>query len=337
MDYYSKLIISEDFNKLIEELQKSNINFSKDEITAPISINTPDYTGSGKIKVLEDENIINLNPELGYEYIKNTNHIVSGYDESLISIPALEGNGYMFAHSLVTLKSEKYIPIVKLSLNFYTKSRTLVNNSNLIKYADDLSIQSKIDYVLDKIKLLEEYTIQNSIILIDGPLIGGQISEYNIKLNLNLLKKGVIPIFIVKNSDSSLIVDNLYEGQYNSDFEFAFKALKKGQRTSLYMYQDINSKNKNKIFTYIKPYEHVSPIRLEIHEEAYKFYKNQLDNIFNCIYYLLLSQGNVNNPQPKIVAIAEEYAREVLKTINIDDIIFKSGLVPTMNYTRFGW
>ena len=48
MDYYSKLIISEDFNKLIEELQKSNINFSKDEITAPISINTPDYTGSGK-------------------------------------------------------------------------------------------------------------------------------------------------------------------------------------------------------------------------------------------------------------------------------------------------
>ncbi len=337
MDYYSKLIISEDFNKLIEELQKSNINFSKDEITAPISINTPDYNGNGKIKVLEDKNIINLNPELGYEYIKNTNHIVSGYDESLISIPALEGNGYMFAHSLVTLKSEKYIPIVKLSLNFYTKSRTLVNNSNLIKYADDLSIQSKIDYVLDKIKLLEEYTIQNSIILIDGPLIGGQISEYNIKLNLNLLKKGVIPIFIVKNSDSSLIVDNLYEGQYNSDFEFAFKILKKGQRTSLYMYQDINSRNKNKIFTYIKPYEHVSPIRFEIHEETYKFYKNQLDNIFNCIYYLLLSQGNVNNPQPKIVAIAEEYAREVLKTINIDDIIFKSGLVPTMNYTRFGW
>ena len=337
MDYYSKLIISEDFDKLIEELQHSNINFSKDESKSPISLNVSDYYGNGVIKVLEKENVINLNPELGYKYIQTAKRIISAYDESLINIPALEGDGYMFAHSLVILNSEKYIPIVKLSLNFYTKSRILVDNSTMIKYADDSSIQSKIDYIQDRIELLINYTPSNSIILIDGPLIGGQISEDNIKLNLNLLKNGVIPIFVVKNSYSSLIVDNLYKGQYNSDFEFAFKTLKKGQRTSLYMYQDTNSKNKNKIFTYIKPYEQVSPIRFELHEETYKFYKNQLDNIFNCIDYFLLSQGDVNNPQPKIVAIAEAYAREVLKTINIDDIIFKSGLVPTMNYTRFGW
>ncbi len=337
MDYYSKLIVSEDFNKLITELQSSHINFNTDEITTPSSFKTSDYNGNGNIKVLENENVINLNAELGYEYIQNNNHIISGYDESLISIPALEGNGYMFAHSLVILNPEKYIPIVKLSLNFYTKSRTLVTNSTLIKYAKDPSVKSKIDYVQDKSELLKNYTPPNSIIFIDGPLIGGQLSQLNINLNGDLLNKNIIPIFIVKNSDSSLIIDNLYKGQYNSDFEFAFKTLKKGQRTNLYMYQDAYSKNKNKIFTYIKPYDNVSPIRFELHEETYKFYKNQLNNIFNCIYYLLLSQGNSKNPQPKIVAIAEAYAREVLKTININDIIFKSGLVPTMNYTRFGW
>ena len=43
MDYYSKLIISEDFDKLIEELQHSNINFSKDESKSPISLNVSDY------------------------------------------------------------------------------------------------------------------------------------------------------------------------------------------------------------------------------------------------------------------------------------------------------
>ena len=337
MDYYSKLIVGEDFNKLIIELEKSNINFSTDEIPKPNAFQASDYNGNGNIKVLENQNVINLDPILGYEYIQDGKHLLSGYDESLISIPALEGTAYMFAHSLTILTNKKYIPIVKLSLNFYTKSRTLINNSTLIKYADDPTIKSKLDYVKDKSELLINYTPLNSIIFIDGPLIGEQLSDYNVKLNLELLNKGIIPIFIVKNSASSLVTDSIYKGQYNSDFEFAFKTLKKGQRTCLYHYQDMYSKSKSKVFVYIKPYNNVSPIRFEFHEETYKFYKNQLNSIFNCIYYLLLSQGNNNDPQPKIVAIAEEYAREVLKTVNVNDIIFKSGLVPTMNYTRFGW
>ncbi|PYB67463.1 hypothetical protein DMB44_09020 [Thermoplasma sp. Kam2015] len=337
MDYYSKLIISNDFNKLIVELQNSHINFNKDEISLPISFNVSDYDGNGNIKVLENENAINLVPELGYEYIRDGNRLISGYDESLISIPALEGIAFMFAHSLVILNAEKYIPIVKLSLNFYTRSRALISNSTLIKYAEDASVDSKKDYVRDKSDLLINFAHHDSIILIDGPLIGGQVSDSNIDLNRKLLKKGIIPVYIVKNSNSSLIVDNLYNGQYNSDFEFAFKTLKKGQRTSLYHYQDMYSKDKNKIFTYIKPYSNVSPIRLELHETTYKLYESELNNIFDSIYYLFLAQGNSSNPQPRIVAIAEAYAREVLRAIDVNDIIFKSGLIPTMNYTRFGW
>lgn len=336
-DYYSQLILSEDFNNLIAELQNLNVNFDSKGITFPSRIESSDYQGTGKIKVIEDISAIDLNPMLGYEYIKNSNYIISGYDESLISIPALEGTGYIFAHALVILNSERYIPILKLSFNFYTKSKILIEKSNLIKYTENQSIQYKIDYMMTRNELIIKYNPSNSIILIDGPLLGGQESIHNIVLNSELLKKKVIPVFIVKNSYSSLLVDNLYEGKYNSDFEFAFKILKKGQRTGLYYYQDAYNSNNAKIFTYLKPYDNVSPIRLEVHEDTYKSYKDQLNKIFNIIYYLLISQGDVKNPQPKIVAIAEDYAREVLKAVNMDNIIFKSGLIPTINYTRFGW
>ena len=55
------------------------------------------------------------------------------------------------------------------------------------------------------------------------------------------------------------------------------------------------------------------------------------------IYYQILVQGNDNDPQVRLIAIAEKYARSTLKLVNIDKILKKVGIIPTANQKRFGW
>ena len=57
----------------------------------------------------------------------------------------------------------------------------------------------------------------------------------------------------------------------------------------------------------------------------------------NLIYYLLLVQGYLQNPQIRPIAVAEKYARAILKMTDIDKLVRDSGLIPTMNQERFGW
>jgi hypothetical protein len=52
---------------------------------------------------------------------------------------------------------------------------------------------------------------------------------------------------------------------------------------------------------------------------------------------LLLVQGDFKNPQIRSISIAEKYARATLKLMNVNQIMKKSGIVPTMNQERFGW
>lgn len=56
----------------------------------------------------------------------------------------------------------------------------------------------------------------------------------------------------------------------------------------------------------------------------------------NLIYYLLLAQGNPKNPQIRPIAIAEAYARATLKLIDLNQLLRRFGLVPTINQERFG-
>lgn len=55
------------------------------------------------------------------------------------------------------------------------------------------------------------------------------------------------------------------------------------------------------------------------------------------VYYLLLVQGDLKNPQIRPIAIAEKYARKTLQLIDINKLTYGSGLIPTMNQDRFGW
>ena len=59
-------------------------------------------------------------------------------------------------------------------------------------------------------------------------------------------------------------------------------------------------------------------------------------NCLDCIYFAILAQGDLKNPQVRPVAIAERYARETVKFLDANSIMKNSSLMPTMNQARFG-
>ena len=176
---------------------------------------------------------------------------------------------------------------------------------------------------------------ENSILFIDGPLIGKQMNVYTLKLNEELLKKVVIPIFVVKNSSSNLVTDNVQElkGKFNSDMHWAHKLLKPGQRTNFFLYRDLYNTNNSKVFCYIKPFG-VSPQRIEVHPTTYYRNKEFICQMMDIIYFLYLVHADLKNPQVRPIAIAEQFARETKKIYNVDKILTESKLQPTMNQAR---
>ncbi len=194
-------------------------------------------------------------------------------------------------------------------------------------------------YTIDKVNFLKNNLPQNTLLFIDGPLIGGDWYVEMISAVINYFNpNNIIPVFIVKNSNSSIIVDNTpnLKGKYNTDVHWAYRHLKKGERTSFFKYQDKNNPRNARIFCYIKAFD-TSPLRVEFHPSTFDKYKSMIYDILDTIYYLLLVQGNPSNPQIRPIAIAEKYARETLHLFNLEAIIKKAKLIPTINQERFGW
>lgn len=335
-------ILGNNYFELIQQLKNMKMNVEDSPFIDNSFKQETDFF-SGKVAQIEDEPFHILNAENGYNFIIKSGRPISGYDESLIKLPCMEGDGYLISYCLVEVGNDTYIPAIEMTFNFYTKSKIMNNNTNstdYINHTDDIINSSKEDFIKNRNNLLSQYTSENSVLLIDGPLIAGNMGEHIINLDIDLLKKNIIPIHIVKNSGSSLIIDNIkgLKNDYNSDFHYAYHILGNGgNRTALYYYQDYNSPNKNKYFCYIKPLKNTTPIRVEFHSAIYDLFKGSLHSIFDLIYYMLLAQGNIKNLQPRIIAIAEKYSREILKTIDVNKLLVEIGLKPTMNYTRFGW
>jgi hypothetical protein len=336
---YSKFIIDSRFYEVIDDLGKKNIHADS---PINISIDKGDYfpnSSDVKIQAIEQNEKFKLDLNRGQEITNE--YIICAYDESLVKIPALEGSGFFISHSLITLGKDSYVPLIFLTFNFYTRSRSIADgNNSLIFTTKPLDLASKIKYLEDRMETLSRYTPASSILLIDGPLIGGQITDFNMKLNAELLKKNIFPIYFVKNSDSSLIIDNSpsLKEKYNSDFEWAYKTLNPGERTRLYKYSDLSDPigNKKKFFSYVKAFS-APPCRVEFDETAYLAFGKIIDEIFHMVFYLLFAQGNPLNPQARPIAIAETFAREALKVIDFEEVIHRAGITTTMNYTRFGW
>ena len=154
-------------------------------------------------------------------------------------------------------------------------------------------------------------------------------------MNNEILKMNTIPIFIVKNSNSNLVTESIPDlrKKFNSDMHWAFTLLDPGFRTNFYRYEDIHNKDFSKIFCYLKSFN-VSPQRIEFHVKTFEKYQDILNEMMHLIYYLVLVQGNLKNPQVRSIAIAEKFARETLNLFDMRNLMKSLGLTPTMNQER---
>lgn len=332
--YYNKLIFHPSFKKVINELSNLKIQLPNKPLDFSFDFNLFGYPSDGKILMkIEEDNKYILDSHNGQDYINSD--LITAYDESIIKFMGLEGTGYLTSHSLILHGKDDFIPNNYLTFYFYTKSNKICEQSKYIKYADDAELQSKYDYIKDRFDFLINNVPDNSILFIDGPLIGKQMTHQTIDLNAQLSKKNIIPIFFVKNSDSNLVTEyssNL-KGLFNSDMHWSYKLLKPGERTSLYKYTDADSNEKAKFFCYLKAFD-ISPIRIEIDIKTYLLNKEKFKDIFDLIYYLLIVQGDLKNPQLRSIAIAEKYARSTLNLINFPQLMKDLGITPTMNQER---
>jgi len=335
---YNKLIFHHSFNDTIAEINKLKIWIPPNPTPEEMDFQLYVYPMNGKLVTnIENFNKCKLDAEKGKELLDD-NILITAYDESINKFSGLEGTAYLTSHSIVIDSKKEYIPLSFLTFYFYTRSKTYTEKTKFITYSDDPDVDSKRDYIRDRTKFIINNIPKNSIIFIDGPLIGGQHSDKTRKMNDELLKRDIIPIFFVKNSSSNLVTDYTMDlkGKYNSDMHWAYEMLKPGERTSFFQYVDENNPHNAKLFCYVKAFD-LSPHRIEFHLNTFEKYGGILKDIMNLSYYLLLAQGNMKNPQVRTIAVAEKYARSTIKLINITTLMKSLGITSTMNQERFGW
>lgn len=337
IDLSNKIIIHPSFEETIKELKELNIKLPKIGTAENWDFDLVPFPKDGNLVTnLEDIKPYKLDKVNGQDLI-DSKYPILAYDESIQNFMALEGISYFLSHAIVIHGKDDYIPSILISLRFYTRAKPIIKKSKNIIESDNPTVDSKAAYAKERSKFILDTTPDNSIIFIDGPLIGGQINNITVKLNRDLLKKNVIPLFIVKNSSSNLVTQNIntLKGNYNSDMHWCFRALKPGERTNLFSYIDKYNPNNGKVFCYLKSFN-ASPQRVELHIETYKKYPSLINSLMDLIYYLILVQGNLKNPQVRSIAIAEKFARTALKMFDLKILLKKIGLTPTINESRFG-
>lgn len=331
----NKIVLHKAFRETIESLKDIGIRLPPDFSDSEMDFSAYVFPPNGDVvQSIEEIKGYKLNPKNG-ELISKQNSLFCAYDESLKKFSSLEGTAVSISHSLIVQNQTEYIPQVLLTFNFYTRARKYIESNDFIKYSIDHDTDSKKDYISDRNLFLLENVPADSLLLIDGPLIGGQVSSSAVTLNEGLLEKNIIPLFFVKNSASDLVISYVpaLENRYNSDLHWAYSTLKVGERSSFFRYFDSTS-GRAKIFCYLKPFNS-SPQRVEMHEDTFIRNEGKIKEILDLVYYLLLVQGNMKNPQVRLIAIAEMYARQALKLVDIDSMMQNSGIVPTINQERF--
>lgn len=332
-----RLLLHPNFQKTIADIGRLNILLPSNPINSELDYQLYNFPPNGTlVQNVEDLKAYKLDAVNGERLIKE-NIPLSAYDESIFKFNALEGEAFFTSHSLVTVK-EDYVPINLLTFYFYTRSKPITSQSNVIKFSKDPEKDSKKDCIHDKINFLVDYTPENSILFVDGPLIGGDVYTYMIHAVKRFLEKNIIVIFFVKNSTSNLVTDNTKElrNNFNSDMHWAYKFLRSGERTCFFKYADRKNPKNAKMFCYLKVFN-LSPQRVEFHIDTYIKHKNMIPALMDLIYYLILVQGNLKNPQVRPIATAELYARQTLHLVNVNRLMTESGIIPTMNQERFGW
>lgn len=313
--------------KNIRSRATSRVSFNASDV----DIHFPEKYLSPTLTALED-----LNSQYLLTPKYNEIHEIFAFDESTQNFRALEGDLFFYSSAVIKL-DKKYLFNLEVLPYFFSSMRKFENGSDdSIIYSKEMGEARNLVMVKSKIKQITETVEPNSIVLIDGPLIGGNASAYYRQMDQDLRGKNCIPLYFVKNSNSRLIIDHndALQREYNNDFHWAAKFLKNNQRCAFIRYTDqVNPKN-TKVFSYLKILQGF-PERVEMHSKTFEKYFDVLPDIFNLISYFFIAQGDYSNPQVRPIAIAEKYAREGLRILNIPVLLGRMGFQPTINQVRF--
>jgi hypothetical protein len=331
---------------MLEKMDLSRIKIRLDSIrrkaTASVSLEPSDvptklqeFYPKSRMTCLEDSSSdFPLDPS--ENDLMNSRNIYA-YDESTQDYRALEGD-LLFCSSAVMKIEEKYAFNMTVLPYFITSMRKFDRENNEeIRFSENPAEERNKILVNSKTESILESIEPSSIVLIDGPLVGGMASSYMVRMDDALRKEDCIPLYFVKNSDSRLVIDNVPQlsDEFNSDFHWAAYRLKECTRSPLFRYTDQDNPRNSKVFTYVKALNGF-PERVEMHSLTYGKYVSEMRSLLNLIAYFYVVQGDYTNPQVRPIAIAEKYAREGLRILNIPVLLLRMGFHPTINQVRFG-
>jgi len=327
----------------MEKIKKTNVKLpNAPEILGSIGVESDGIQDGGKLSIIEDvgKTAFKLDLRKGEAISKKESTLMSAYDESIAKFSCLEGKAVYVSHSLVYVFGDKYYPLNMLTAMFVTGS-DLVSK----RISDDYKVvmtnenwgadtTANVEIAKQKRDFLEKYCYDESILLIDGPFLAGDGLAYFKSIKKTFVDRKIVPIFIVKNSASRMIIDSIpsYRGKYNSDLHLANEMLNAGERTQFFKYSD--DKGNTKVFCYLKFQKGSSPIRIEIPTEVYTKFTSEVISTLDLVYYLIMVQGDYSNPQARPIAIAEKYARETLHLIDFNKLMKSATLTPTINEER---
>lgn len=330
-----KLLVDDTFSGLIDAMKDLDISLPSmpEEVELSYSI---DPKSGDLLTRMEEEQVHELDAKRGSELVSSRK--ISAYDESVNKYSSLEGTAFLTCHSMISHKESQYESQPLLTLDFYTASEELASKGEHITHSEEHGADNKRHAIQKRNSLILNHIEEGSTIFIDGPLVGAQATSLSLQLVSGLMEKDVKPIFFVKNSNSSMVVDNTSDlkGRFNSDIHWADRQLSPGQRTDFYKYVDQTNRQNAKVFCYVKPFN-ASPQRVEMPVELYESKEFDSEEMMDMIYYLMIVHGDKSNPQIRPIAIAEEYARNVIGLVDLEQIMKTSDITATINQERFAW
>lgn len=339
--FKNDVLVGEGFFDFFDNIKRMNIRLPKDPEPTVFELKIEELINGATVKKSdEDDDIFTLDVRNGCRLCNDNNILISAYDEAINKYSTLEGKAVYVSHSLIYLHDNKYYPVNKLTMLFVTKSKMIAKNMSNCIVADkwDIDTTANVEIARQKRDFITTYSSDKSLLLIDGPFLAGDgLAVFRGIIKERFVDHEIVPIFIVKNSNTSLVVDSISElkGQYNSDLHWSNEILGAGQRTRFFEYTDKYNKDNSKMFCYMKFYDKASPIRIEIPTAIYQTCFSSIKSFLDIIYYTILEQGNVNtNPQARPIAVAEMFARETLNLVNFNKDMKNSLLTPTMNENR---
>ena len=78
---------------------------------------------------------------------------------------------------------------------------------------------------------------------------------------------------------------------------------------NFFKYDDVYNEEFSKIFCYLKTFD-ISPQRIEFHPKTYAKYQDIMDDMMDMVYYLTLVQGDLKNPQIRLIAPSPRNSHE---------------------------